>query len=57
VTLNQYPESRTRPGFALKGGGRRSLDTAGGVAALTSKLAVPVTVQSVSPSSFVSVAV
>ena len=54
---NQNRESHNQPRCPLKGGGRRSFDTWGVVAALTSKLALPVTVQLGSVSSFESVAV
>ena len=57
LTQNQNRESHSQPRCPLKGGGRRSFDTWDVVAALTSKLALPLTVQGASPSSFVSVAV
>ena len=52
-TQNQYLESHTHGGWPLKTGGLRRLDTIGVVACLTSKLAVPLTVQGGSASSFV----
>ena len=54
-TQNQYSESQSQPRCPLNGGGRRRFETIGVSACFTSKLTVPLTVQS--RSSFVSVAV
>src|SRR5262245_46079747 len=51
-TQNQYFESHTQPRCPLKGGGFRRFETIGAVAALMSKLTVPLTVQPGSASSF-----